>query len=146
MHLESLALNLTRNRRRLPGPFSSTTALTNLDRRTAAAKIMKRIVRDLMEHLGGDPTPPQRLLVQSASIKALRLALLADRLLTEESLAEGADHHCLAWSNSMRLDLQALGLERRERPLLNLAAYLKTPPTDATTAERTTTPATADTA
>ena len=128
---------MTRNRRRLPGPFSSTAALTNLDRRTTAGKIMKSIVRDLVEHVG-DPTAPQLLIIQAAGLKAVRLALLADRLLTDENLADGADHHALSWLNSMRLDLQALGLERRERPLLNLAAYLKTSPAEA---ERTTTPA-----
>ena len=93
---------------------------------------MKSIVRDLVEHVG-DPTAPQLLIIQAAGLKAVRLALLAD-----ENLADGADHHALSWLNSMRLDLQALGLERRERPLLNLAAYLKTSPAEA---EHTTTPA-----
>ena len=30
-------------------------------------------------------------------------------------MSEGTDHHALAWLNSMRLDLMALGLERRAR-------------------------------
>jgi hypothetical protein len=84
---------------------------------------MKSVVDELLGHLG-DPTPPQRLIVQSAAIKAVRLSLLTDRLLANEGLADGADHHALSWLNSMRLDLQALGLERREKPLLDLTSYL----------------------
>jgi hypothetical protein len=34
------------------------------------------------------------------------------------------DHNLLAWSNSLRRDLLALGLARRERATLNLASYL----------------------
>ena len=30
----------------------------------------------------------------------------------------------MAWNNSLRLDLQALGLEKRERATINLASYL----------------------
>lgn len=56
----------------------------------------------------------------------MRLALLSDKLLTDENgLAEGGDHHALAWLNSLRLDLIALGLERRERQILDLRGYLK---------------------
>ena len=40
-------------------------------------------------------------------------------------LAEGSDHHALAWLNSLRLDLMAIGLERRERQVLDLNSYLK---------------------
>lgn len=90
---------------------------------------MKTVVRDLLAHIGDDVTAPQKLIIQSAGLKAVRLALLSDKLLTDENgLAEGGDHHALAWLNSLRLDLVALGLERRERPTLTLASYLaKTP-------------------
>jgi hypothetical protein len=46
-------------------------------------------------------------------------------LLTDESLdgtppSEGSDHYALAWLNSLRLDLQALGLERKGPPTVDL--------------------------
>jgi hypothetical protein len=123
-----------KRRRNLPGPFSTAESLTSLDRRTVPARIMKTVARDLLAHIGDGVTAPQKLLVQSAALKAVRLALLTDRLLTDEKgLAEGADHHALAWLNSLRLDLVALGLERREKPVLNLAAFLAAAPADAPT-------------
>ena len=33
-----------------------------------------------------------------------------------------SDHHALAWLNSMRLDLQTLGLERKADKVLDLLA------------------------
>ena len=66
-----------------------------------------------------------RLLVQSAALKAVRLALLADNLLDGTPPSDGSDHHALAWLNSLRLDLQALGLERRSPAALDLHEYLK---------------------
>ena len=118
-----------KRRRNLPGPFSSTESLTNLDRRTVPARIMKTVVADLLAHIGDDVTAPQKLIIQAAGLKAVRLALLSDKLLTDENgLAEGGDHHALAWLNSLRLDLMALGLERRERrerQILDLNGYLK---------------------
>ena len=86
---------------------------------------MKTVSRDLLAHIGDDVTAPQRLIVQSAALKATRLALLSDQLLTGEPPSEGSDHHALAWLNSLRLDLMALGLERRERQIINLDGYLR---------------------
>jgi DUF1680 family protein len=63
--------------------------------------------------------------VQGAAFKALRVALFADRMLNDENaLSEKSDHNLLAWSNSLRLDLVALGLERREKATIDLASYL----------------------
>ena len=85
---------------------------------------MRSVTEELMNHLG-DASAPQRLLVQSAALKATRLALLTDQLLDGEPPSEGSDHHALAWLNSLRLDLQALGLERKGPATIDLATYLK---------------------
>jgi len=111
------------SRRKKPGPFSRDQALATLDGRTRAARVMKSVTGELMRHLG-DASAPQRLLVQSAALKAVRLSLLTEQLLTGDAPGEGSDHHALAWLNSLRLDLQALGLERRPIQSLDLATYL----------------------
>jgi hypothetical protein len=90
---------------------------------------MKGVINELMAHIG-DATAPQRLIVQAAALKATRLALLTEHVLDGNPPSGGSDHHCLAWLNSMRLDLQALGLERREHATINLAEYLKAAPID----------------
>lgn len=86
--------------------------------------MMKGVQRELFDFLG-DPTPGQRLLIQAVSVKATRLALLSERLLSGKAIADGTDHHLLAWLADMRRDLQALGLERREpKALATLEAYV----------------------
>jgi hypothetical protein len=115
---------MARDRHKKPGPFSRDQALVDLDRRTRAGRVMKSVIRELTMHLG-DATAPQRLLIQSAGLKAVRLALLSDQLLDGTPPSEGSDHHALAWLNSLRLDLQALGLERKSPAALDLREYLK---------------------
>ena len=114
----------TRDRHRKPGPFSRDETLTALDHRTRAGRVMKGVIRQLVDQIGS-PTAAQSLLIQSAGLKATRLALLSEQLLDGTPPSEGSDHHALAWLNSLRLDLMALGLERRERQILDLNGYLK---------------------
>lgn len=114
----------TGSRARKPGPFSRDESLVVLDDRTRADRVMKGVIRALSEQIG-DPTTAQGLLIQSAALKATRLSLLSEQLLTGAPPSEGSDHHALAWLNSLRLDLMALGLERRERQILDLNGYLK---------------------
>jgi hypothetical protein len=115
---------MARDRHKKAGPFSRDQALVDLDRRTRAGRVMKSVIRELTNHLG-DATAPQRLLIQSAALKSTRLALLSDQLLDGTPPSEGSDHHALAWLNSLRLDLQALGLERKGPAALDLREYLK---------------------
>ncbi len=68
---------------------------------------------DLTDQIGGDPSPAQALIIQSAAVKATRLFLLSDKLLSGGEIGDATDHNLLAWLNSLRLDLMALGLERR---------------------------------
>ena len=73
--------------------------LVDLDRRTRAGRVLKGVIRELTMHVG-DATAPQRLLIQSAGLKAVRLALLSDQLLDGTPPSGGSDHHALAWLNS----------------------------------------------
>lgn len=96
-----------------------------MDRRTRAGKFWKAVEAELVAHVG-TPTAPQRLLIQSATLKATRLALMSDALLQGEDIhAESSQDKALAWLNSLRHDLQALGLERRTALTPTLADYLE---------------------
>jgi hypothetical protein len=96
------------SRRKLPGPFSRDQSLANPDRRTKAGRTLKTVIAELVAHVG-DPSAAQRPVIQSCAIKAVRL---------------------LAWLESMRRDLQTLGMERRERPILDRASHLQSKTTD----------------
>jgi hypothetical protein len=96
----------------------------DVDRRTRAGRVMKTVIMELTAHIG-DASAPQRLLIQAAALKATRLALLVDELLTGPPPSEGSDAHALAWMNAMRHDLDALGLERKGPASIDLHEYLK---------------------
>lgn len=97
------------------GPFSRDRSLTTLDKRTKAGRVLRQTRADLAHHVGGDPSAAERLIIESAAVKATRLFLLSEKLLGGGDISDGSDNHALAWLNSLRLDLAALGLERRVR-------------------------------
>jgi hypothetical protein len=51
--------------------FSRRTALRRLDNWTLEARTLNRTVRELGEHVGDDPTPPQLLPDQSGEVRRL---------------------------------------------------------------------------
>lgn len=105
-----------KKKRRKVGPFSRRLSFGQLDLRTAEGQFADDVRVALSEQLGGNPTPAQQLLIQSAALKALRCELLIRRVLTEESIKSNADNHCLAWLNALRRDLEALGLQPAAGP------------------------------
>jgi hypothetical protein len=115
-----------RQRRRRPrlGPYSTKQALISIDGRCAIARATRQFAQELVAQLGGDPTPAQQILIREASIKNARILLMAEAILDKGAL----DYDCatktyLAWSNSLRRDLEALGLQQAEAPR-TLKAYL----------------------
>ena len=93
---------------------------------------MSTVEAELASDLGGAPSCAQRLIIQSAATKATRLFLLSEKLLGGDEPGEDG-HHALSWLNSMRLDLCALGLERRAKNITSnhLADHFSRPFTEA---------------
>jgi hypothetical protein len=90
------------------GACSRRDALRKLDGRTRSAKYLRQIERELIEHLGGQATAPQRYLVERVAVDLLRLRLL------DAEMAAGtvSDHNARiahALRNSVRLALRELG-------------------------------------
>lgn len=73
---------------------------------------------DLIDDLGC-ATTAMRTLIRRASWLEIRLRRM------ERASGEIADEHALAWINSQRLLLCALGLEKRQAPGTTLAQYLE---------------------
>lgn len=95
----------------------------NVDQRSKLAKILRGIEGELVSAIGGDPSPQQKILIDRAVYKIARCTMFEAAHLTGQG--EGADEHYLAWSNSLRLDLQALGLKRVPKAVQSLAEYLE---------------------
>jgi hypothetical protein len=92
------------------GPYSSPNILAKLDGRTREAALMRRVRADLTVHVGGDPTFPQRLLIDRAVVLALRVAQIEAKMIAGETLTLHDNNHAIAWHNAFRRTIAALGL------------------------------------
>ena len=106
-----------RQKRIKVGPWSKHLTFGQLDPETPEGKYAESVQTALCSQFGNQPTPGQQILIQMISIKLLRCELLARRVMS----ASGLDHlsvenYFLAWSNSIRHDLSALGLGRQPPP------------------------------
>jgi hypothetical protein len=105
--------------------FSRATAVRDADGRTREARIIKQTVADLVEHLGGRPTAPQKLLIDASAILVLRLRVALDRYATGNGDCESLDRHVVALQNGLRANLVSLGLQRPQEQVPTLKAYLE---------------------
>jgi hypothetical protein len=87
--------------------FSRPHTLRKLDQRTREAKYLRDTVAELTRHVGGNPSAPQRLLIQRAAILSLRLAQLDN----DAALSEHAMRLAACWQNHLRLILREIGIK-----------------------------------
>ncbi len=106
------------------GPHSRRLTLGALDLRTSEGQFAKAVRDALALHLGTDLSAPQQLLVSAAAIKALRLELMVQRILAPDALDAQQDGKFLAWANSLRRDLEAIGIARKPPRVPTLAEHL----------------------
>jgi len=104
--------------------------LTALDGRTKEARFMAEVEAELVRDLGGDPSIMQVIIIRRVSMKELRChlaecAMLRAIFCNDETRRERLETDYLTWTNSLRADLQLLGLKRRSRPIVDLQDYTK---------------------
>ena len=111
--------------RRKVGPWSRTHVLATIDCRTQVGRHMKALSLELAGHVG-TPTVAQRVLIQQAAVKSAKLGMLVDKILSDSEPDVDLATRCyLAWSNSLRRDLEALGLKQPEKQVPAIADFLK---------------------
>ncbi len=84
-----------------------------MDGRTQIAKAMKKLRDELFAHCGGNPTVGEQILIQRVIAKTLICHLYETSTLSNPTNPPGSRDYYLAYSNGLRLDLQALGLKRK---------------------------------
>jgi hypothetical protein len=115
-------------RRKRVGVFSRGSAIRRVDGRTVEARIVTGITAELIDQLGGERvTAAQRLLIAATATIALRLRAATERYASGDPVdqIESLDRHVAALTNSLRLNLVTLGLERVEHQPRTLATYLE---------------------
>ncbi len=95
-----------------------------IDGRTREGKTIIAARSALISAIGGDPTPQESILIDRIVFKMLRCTLYEMATL-QGTTSGGSDHIYLAWANSLRLDLQSLGLTRKTKDVIDLSTYLK---------------------
>jgi hypothetical protein len=95
------------------GPFSRIHSLWELDLRTREATMLQTLQAELVDHVGGRPTVIQRLLIERCVMLAFRVCQIDHKIMSGEEFSQHAAAHALAWNNSLRRTLLALGVEAR---------------------------------
>ena len=92
------------------GPYSKDAVLGRLDGRTREARGLAAFRAELLEHIGGRPTAPQRRLIDLAAQLWLRIALMDDRFAATGTVGDMEGRAYLAWANTLARVLVALGV------------------------------------
>src|SRR5436190_667264 len=104
--------SMARRKKRRIGAFSRRLSLSDLDLRTNAGQFANSIKNGLEAQIG-NPTAGQQILIKLVAIKVLRCEMMYDQVLSNPrggDLQDRVENYFLAWSNSIRRDLEALGV------------------------------------
>jgi hypothetical protein len=117
-------------KKRRIGAFSRRLSLSDLDLRTNAGKLANSIKNGLEAQLGA-PTAGQQILIKLVAIKVLRCEMMFDQVLSNPrggDLQHRVENYFLAWSNSIRRDLEALGVLDTPRVIVAVLIALGSSP------------------
>ena len=95
-----------------------------LDQRLAEAREERRIIEDLTRHVGR-PSIPQAILIKRSARLLVMITQLERRLIETNELGDLGGRQVCALHNSLRLSLQAIGMERPEVQAPRLTELLK---------------------
>jgi hypothetical protein len=99
------------------GAFSKL-ARRNMDQRSSLARVSNAVEGELVSSVGGNPSPQEMILIQRACFKMIKCVLYEAASLNDEG--KSTDEVYLSWANSLRQDLVALGLARRQKDITDL--------------------------
>ena len=107
-------------------PFSRTLKLPALDNRTREARYLAAARQHLIEHVGGNPSTTQLVLIDRCAWLMLHCFLLDQRIVSGQQSWSENDRKCyLAFSNSLVRTLREIGLEGSAPRQPSLAEVLK---------------------
>jgi hypothetical protein len=104
-------------------PFSRM-RFDELDQRILEAKEERSIIAGLTDHVGGQPTFPQMLLIKRIARSVIMLATIEKRVLDTLDLGDLEARQMIALANSIRLSLRDLGLKRPQLQAPQLSDYI----------------------
>ncbi len=98
--------------------------VAKIDRRTASGKLLDQFRRDLLDHIGTDPSAVERAIIERCCWLQLKCSLI-DAKLAAGTDTEYDSKSYLAWSSALRRALRDLGLKSADAKSPSLAEVLK---------------------
>lgn len=99
--------------------------IRRLDGRCSLAKAFKSMREGIEKALGGDLSPQQDILLDRAVFKTYKAIQYEARSLNGNDFNADSETYYLSWTNSIRKDLQALGLRRVPKEMGTLRQILE---------------------
>jgi hypothetical protein len=87
----------------------------SIDRRTAEGRLFDQFRSELIEHIGSTPNVVQSAMIERCAWVRLRIALMDEKMLTGGMTDQDSAVY-LAWSNTLRRLLVALGVQSPPAP------------------------------
>ncbi|MBS0988510.1 hypothetical protein [Acetobacter okinawensis] len=106
------------------GPYSRPDSLNKLDGRCKEARLLKNVRSALVEHLGGNPSITQLVLIDRAAWLTLHMGLMDSHMLEGGAPAERDSRQYLAWANTLTRTMRSLGLDKAPAPTRGMDALL----------------------
>lgn len=107
----------TRKRPRKIGPYSKPDCVLNADRRTREGAYAKAVRDNLTAHVGGEPSAAEQLLIDSTTVLAVVTSIMGNAILEDSADAPARTATFLAWNNTLRRNLEALGIKSKAKAL-----------------------------
>jgi hypothetical protein len=89
------------------------------------ARLFGCLRRELIAHVGGEPSAAQRALIDRCAMLQTHLARMDEKVFGEGEMSDHASRQYLAWANSVSRMLQALGLEPAKPKAMTAADSLR---------------------
>lgn len=105
-------------------PEYKPSTLAKLDRRTREAQLMQRVRKELTDHVGGEPSAAQAMIIEQAAQLRLRIALMDRKLAEQGTLTDHDARTYIAWSNALIRTVARLGTKGVAKAAPSLADYL----------------------
>ncbi len=106
------------------GPHSRPSKLAVIDGRSAEARRMKEIRAELFEHLGGQASKTQAMLIGRIAVLTLRIELMDRAALKGGAVPDNDAKQYLAWNNALSRMLRQLGLKGTPAKAPSLAEHI----------------------
>ena len=94
-----------------------------LDRRSRVAKAMDKAKIELTDAIGGDVSPQQAILIDKAVFLLYKTSVFESQMMNGSEIGQDVESYYLAWVNSLRRILEALGLKKAQKTLKDIFTY-----------------------